>query len=73
MDEHRRGAVVIPLSTDVTCKERRSKGRVWVKECPERREEWSAYKNILRELRLQDENNFQKYFRMNTDVFDLEI
>ena len=43
------------------------------KEWPRRREESCAYNNILRELRLQDENNFRKYSIINTDVFELEI
>ena len=33
------------------------------------RRETSAYSNILQELRLQDQEEFRKYLRMNTDTY----
>ena len=33
----------------------------------------SAYHNILQELRLQDEEHFRRYLRMNTDTFEFLI
>ena len=32
-----------------------------------------AYANILRKLRLTDPENFRKYLRMNTDIFQVAL
>ena len=50
-------------------KKNRKHRRMWVETWLQRREEKSAYKNILQELRLEDAEHFRKYLRMNSETF----
>ena len=52
-------------------KKQRRKRKTWVKNWLKKREEKSAYNNILQELRLEDEEHFRKYLRMNTATFEV--
>lgn len=51
-------------------KNEKRKRRDWVKCWLKVREEKSAYSNIIRELRLNDQESYRKYLRMSTDTFE---
>ena len=49
----------------------RRRKRTWVQNCFLKREkEESAYVNIIERLRLQDTENYRKYFKMDVDTFE---
>ena len=52
-------------------KKKRKPRRIWVRTWLQRREEKSAYQNILQELRLEDAEHFRKYLRMSSATFEV--
>ena len=56
---------------NVLRKRKRQRRNIWTKRWLLRRDEKSAYQNILQELRLEDPDHFRKYLRMNTVTFDV--
>ena len=53
-------------------KRQRKRRSYWVKEWLNRRNSLSAYQTILSELRLNDAENFRRYLRMNTEVYEVK-
>ena len=54
-------------------RKKNKKRKMWVKSWLLRRDEKSAYQNILQELRLEDAENFRRYLRMNRETFEVSI
>ena len=54
-------------------RKKNKKRKMWVKSWLLRRDEKSAYQNILQELRLEDAENFRRYLRMNSETFEVSI
>ena len=54
-------------------KKKRKPRRIWVRKWLQRREEKSAYQNILQELRLEDAEHFRKYLRMSSAMFEVSL
>ena len=50
---------------------KRRRRTIWVKPWLANRDAKSAYNNILQELRLQDQEEFRKYLRMNTESYQV--
>ena len=44
---------------------------LWVKPWLQRRSAKSVYHNIISELKLQDRYDYRKYFRMNSQTFEV--
>ena len=55
----------------VCAKSERKKRRMWAKTWLRRRDEKSAYNNIIAELRLEDKEHFRYYILMNTATFEV--
>ena len=60
----------IVLASALSKKKKRMSRKVWVKSWLINRDTKSAYNNILRELRLDDVENFRRYLRMDTETFN---
>ena len=54
-------------------RKKNKKRKMWVKSWLLRRDEKSAYQNILQELRLEDAENFRRYLRMSSETFEVSI
>ena len=50
-------------------RKKNKKRKMWVKSWLLRRDEKSAYQNILQELRLEDAEHFRRYLRTNCETF----
>ena len=54
-------------------KKKRRTRTIWVREWLLKRDEMGAYNNIVEQLRLSDEFEYRKYFRMNEDSFKVNL
>ena len=70
IDEQVVACAAIILASPLPKKKKRKSRKVWVKSWLINKDTKSAYNNILRELRLDDVENFRRYLRMNTETFD---
>ena len=52
---------------------KRRKRREWVSHWLQRREDQGLYHNLVRELQLQDGEDFRRFLRMNTDTFQVSM
>lgn len=60
----------------VICKRRKRKRKareVWEREWLRRRTERGVYRQLLEELRLEDEESYRKYLRMDTETFQVRL
>ena len=65
-------AVVVPI----ICKRRKRKRKakeVWEREWLRRRTERRFYRQLLEELRLEDEENYGRYLRMDAKTFQVRL
>ena len=71
--EDRELFIAVATSLMVVCSQgnERKRRRMWAKTWLRRREEKSAYNNIIAELRLEDKEHFRHYLRMNTTTFEV--
>jgi len=44
--------------------------RIWVREIFQNREKQGYYQNLLRELQLTDQQNYESFSRMDTQIFN---
>ena len=68
--------IVLPVVVGVLCKRRRKRRRereVREREWLQRRWEKGAFRELMAELRLQDEENYRKYLRMDTATFEVIV
>ena len=70
IDEQVVACAAIVLASALSKKKKRKSRKVWVKSWLINKDTKSAHNNILRELRLDDVENFRRYLRMNTETFD---
>ena len=72
MADRRRIAAMVIVSILFKRKRQRKRERsVREKEWLKRRGEKSVYREILQELRLEDEQNYRRYLRMDTATFEV--
>lgn len=64
-------AIEMHRNVSKICKKRNRKK--WMRDWLLERESKGAYSNILQELRLQDQEHFRKYLRMNTTTFEVIV
>jgi hypothetical protein len=60
----------------IICRRRKRKRKVkevWEREWLRRRTERGVYRQLLEELRLEDEENYRRYLRMDTETFQVRL
>ena len=67
---------MLSIIVALTCQQNEKKKknttkRIWAQEWLKKRFNAGIYQNLLQELRLQDQEHFRRYLRMNTDVFEV--
>ena len=64
------------VAVAIICKRRKRKRKtkeVWEREWFRRRSERGVYRQLLEELRLEDEENYRRYLRMDTKTFQVRL
>ena len=70
------GKVSAAVIVSIICKRRKKKRKVkevWEREWLRRRTERGVFRQLLEELRLEDECNYRRYLRMDTETFQVRL
>ena len=66
--------ITLACALEIQKKPRRNRIRkTLMKDWLRKRDTKGAYDNILQELRLNDHENFRKYLRMNTEIYQVRL